>query len=163
MIDPAPPVVARIDALLARGSTPHRRLRHAPVHTSEEAAIARGESMEIGGKSLVMKVGPERFAVFALSAARRSHGSRIRKFLGVPRLRFATRDELMALTGLRPGCVPPFGPPVFENLSLYVDESIAHNQRIAFNPGDHRVSIIMAVDDYLELARPAAVFAFSRP
>lgn len=163
MTPPTPSVAARIDALLGAQAAPHRRMIHPPVRTSEEAAAARGEPIEIGGKSLVMKLGPERFAVFALSAARRIHGSRIRKHLRVPRLRFATRDELMQLTGLAPGCVPPFGPPVFDHLTLYVDQSIARNERIAFNPGDHTVSIIMAVDAYLAVACPASVFDFSRP
>lgn len=156
-------VLQRIEALLAEQAVPHRRLEHAAVFTSQEAADIRGEPIDIGGKALVMKLGDEEaFAVFVLSARLRTHGVAIRRHLGLRRLRFATREELLDLTGLTPGCVPPFGPPIFPHLPLYVDESIARNPRIAFNAGDHGVSVIMQVADYLPLAAPTAIFDFSR-
>lgn len=151
-------VLHRIEALLAH--TPHERLHHAPTHTSQEAAAIRGVPLAIGGKSLVMKVG-QSFAVFAISGARQLHGRRVQRHLKVSRLRFARREELHALTGLVPGCVPPFGRPIFD-LPLYVDASIAANERIAFTPGDHGASIIMPVPDYLQLADPTDIFDFGR-
>ena len=151
-------VLHRIEALL--GDTPHTRLIHAPTHTSQEAAAMRGVPLAIGGKSLVMKVG-QSFAVFAISGARQLHGRKIQRHLKASRLRFARPEELLALTGLEPGCVPPFGYPIFD-LPVYVDASIAANARIAFTPGDHGVSIIMAVSDYRRLANPTDIFDFSR-
>ncbi len=157
-------VLARIDALLGARAVAHTRRVHPPTFTSAQAAAARGADLRIGGKSLVMKLGERGdFAVFAVSAARRTDGRAIRRHLGLRRLRFATPEELMALTGLTPGCVPPFGDPVLPGLTLFVDESIAANDRIAFSPGDHGVSIELAVADYLALAQPAAIFGFSRP
>ncbi|MGK0358352.1 MAG: Ala-tRNA(Pro) deacylase [Bradymonadia bacterium] len=150
--------LARIEALL--GETPHTRLAHLPTHTSQEAAAIRGVPLAIGGKSLVMKVG-QSFAVFAVSGARQLHGRKIQRHLKVSRLRFARPEELLALTSLEPGCVPPFGHPIFD-LPLYVDASIAANARIAFTPGDHGASIIMAVSDYLQLAAPTDIFDFGR-
>lgn len=150
-------VLDRILALL--GEAPHRRLDHPPTFTSEEAAAARGLPQAIGGKSLVMKVGGA-FALFALSGARTLEGRRIQRHFRASRLRFATRDELFALTGLAPGCVPPFGRPIFD-LPLYLDAVSAAQPRIAFSPGDHRVSIVMDTADYLARARPAEIFDFS--
>jgi len=49
-------------------------------------------------------------------------------------LRFASREELLELTGLVPGSVPPFGRPILP-FPLYVDTGIAANDRIAFNAG----------------------------
>jgi prolyl-tRNA editing enzyme YbaK/EbsC (Cys-tRNA(Pro) deacylase) len=62
-------------------------------------------------------------------------------------LRFATPEELRALTGLVPGCVPPFGRPILD-LPLYVDESVLANDRIAFNAGLLTESFIMATADW---------------
>ena len=154
----AMPILHRIEALLT--GVPHQRIEHDPISSSEDAARLRGTPLAIGGKSLVMKVGGL-FAVFVISAARRSQGRLIRRHFGASRLRFATHEELLSLTGLTPGCVPPFGPPVFE-LPLYVEQSIIDNERIAFSAGSHTISMVMTVPDYLAIARPTAVFAFSQ-
>lgn len=77
-------------------------------------------------------------------------------------MRFATAEELLALTGLTPGCVPPFGHPIFD-IPLYVDRSIVDNDEIAFSAGLHTASIRMRTADYLRAAQPAATFSFSQP
>ena len=77
------------------------------------------------------------------------------------RARFAAREELMDLTGLVPGCVPPFGPPILEPANC-LDEAFLENDRIAFNAGSLTCSIVMPLEPYLELARPE-VFSFSKP
>lgn len=135
-----------------------RQLHHEPTRTSEESARARGESVTIGGKAILLKVGEE-FTLFVVSAARRIDSGKIRDYFGERRLRFATRDELMALTGLVPGSVPPFGRPILP-FDLYVDESILPNDRIAFNSGSLTDSVIMQTADYLNVAG-GKVFAFS--
>ena len=137
-----------------------RQLHHEPTRTSEESARARGESVTIGGKAILMKVGEE-FTLFVVSAARRIDSGKVRDFFGERRLRFATRDELMALTGLVPGSVPPFGRPILP-FDLYVDESVLANDRIAFNSGSLTDSVIMQTADYLSVAE-GKVFAFSAP
>ena len=85
----------------------------------------------------------------------------IRKHLGASRFRFATAEELLELTGVVPGCVPPFGRPILP-LDLYVDSSILENDRIAFNAGSLTDSMIMDRATWMEIARPADVFRFSR-
>ena len=82
--------------------------------------------------------------------------------LQISKLRFASREELAELTGLVPGCVPPFGRPILPFL-LYVDAAIRENDRIAFNAGSLTDSMILPMDDYLRLAQPEKVFAFSTP
>lgn len=120
-------------------------------------------SLAIGGKSLLFKIGkrPD-FRLLVLSAARRTDNRLIRKHFGVQKLRFARTEELLEHTGLRPGCVPPFGRPIFD-LPLYVDQELADKAEIAFTPADHRISVRMAMADYLAVAAPVDVFAFSRP
>lgn len=132
-------------------------VRHAPVRTSEQAAAARGEPLEIGGKALVIKVGEE-FALFVLSAAARLEARAVKRHLSARDLRFASPDELMTLTGLAPGSVPPFGRPVLP-LPLYADPSVFENRRIAFNAGSLENSIVMASSDYRDVAQPE-VFVF---
>jgi len=147
------------ERLRAVGAT-WSELEHPPTRTSEDAARERGEPLEIGGKALVMKV-DDAFHVFVVSAARRLRSGAIRRYFGARKLRFATAEELLELTGLAPGSVPPFGRPILP-LDLYADESIARNDRIAFNAGSLEHSIVLATADWRRAAEPVAVFDFSK-
>ncbi len=114
---------------------------HAPTHTSEESAAARGEPLEIGAKALVMKV-DDTYRVFVLPASLKVDSQAIKRHFAAKKLRFADRDELFSLTGLVPGCVPPFGRPVVE-LPLVADPRLLDNDRLAFNAGSLTDSIII--------------------
>ncbi len=152
-------VTARIRGLLDAAGVDYRYVEHGPTRTSEESAAARGEVLEVGGKSIVLRVG-DTFRVCVLSAARQINSNRVRRHFGESRARFATREELHDLTGLVPGCVPPFGQPVL-SLPNCLDEAFLENDRIAFNAGSLTCSIVMPIEPYLELARPE-VFSFSK-
>lgn len=158
--DPQQRTLRAIRDLLASRDIRLRELHHQPTYTSEQSAAARGESVEIGGKAIVMKV-DEAFHLFVLSAARSVDSAAIRKRLSARRSRFANPEELLQLTGLVPGSVPPFGRPILE-LDLYADEAMLENQRIAFNAGALTDSTIMGMQDYLRVAAPV-VFPFSKP
>ncbi len=121
-MNPGNPKLSLILELLDGEGISYRHISHEPTRTSEDSARARGEALETGGKALLLKAG-EGFFVFVLSAALRLDSQAVKKRLGVKSLRFATAEELMELTGLVPGSVPPFGEPVLP-FSLYVDESI---------------------------------------
>jgi len=149
----------RIRQWLTGGGAEFTELHHEPTPTSEDAARARGEPVRIGGKALVMKL-DDTFAVFVLSAALRADSRKIRRRFAARKARFATPEELKRLTGLVPGSVPPFGEPILP-FRLFVDTSIAANDRIAFNAGSLTDSIIMRTDDYLRIAA-GEVFDFSQ-
>lgn len=133
-------------------------IEHARVTTSEEAARARGCPLSMGAKSIVFKADGF-FRLFVTSAALALRSRKIRHHLGVRRTRFATPQELLELTGVEPGAVPPFGEPILP-LPLYVDPKLLENETIAFTPGVHTVSIFMKSTDYITAARPE-VFSFA--
>ncbi len=108
--------------------------------------------MEIGGKTLLLKADGS-FLLAAFSAARRLHSNTLRKALGVRRMRFATREELHEATGLVPGCVPPFGPPVLD-FPLYADPSLLEQPTVAFTPGLLACSLITPSAVWRDLAQP---------
>jgi Ala-tRNA(Pro) deacylase len=67
-------------------------------------------------------------------------------------LRFASNEEVMALTGLRPGSIPPFGS--LFGLNTYCDPALAGTESINFNAGNHSISISMSYADYLATESP---------
>ena len=135
-----------------------REVHHSPTRTSEESALARGEELRIGGKALLIKVDSD-FRLFVLSADRKLDSAAIRGHFQAKKTRFASPEELLQMTGLVPGSVPPFGAPILP-FPLYADPSVFENERIAFNAGSLTDSIIMGIDDYRRLARPE-VFSFA--
>lgn len=154
-----PAMFEKIKNLLQSHSIEFQEIHHGPTRTSEESARARGEDLSVGGKGLIVKV-DDTFRLFVLSASKRLDSSALKKHFHARDIRFATADELMALTGLAPGSVPPFGKPIID-MELYVDDSILRNERIAFNAGSLTDSIIMSVKDYRAVAQPS-VFNFAK-
>ena len=147
-----PTVEMAIRHALEQAGSPYRTVEHAPVDDARHAAALRGTPLAIGGKSLLMKAG-EDFILVATSSAGRIDSRRLRAHLGVRRLRFATRDELASLTGLVPGCVPPFGPPVLP-FPLHADRGLLSNAQIAFTPGVRIRSFVMTSADWARVATP---------
>lgn len=152
-------VLEAIRQFLTAEGIEYREVHHPPTRTSEESAQARGEPLRHGGKALLVKT-DDQFRLFVLPADMRLDSRQVRRELGVRKTRFATRDELLELTGLEPGSVPPFGRPILD-FELYVESAVTENERIAFNAGSLTDSIVLAVDDYLRVAAPARVMSFA--
>ena len=144
-------VFLRIEALLKSSGVPYTVLRHAPVFTSEEAAAVRGTPLASGAKALVVKAG-ERFVMLILPADRKLDSKQARANLGVKSVRFASKEEVLELTGLQPGSIPPFGS-LFQ-LPTISDPALADNPSINFNAGDHAISVQMAFADWMEVEKP---------
>ena len=125
--------------------------RHQPVFTSEEAAAVRGTPLASGAKALVCKGGDE-FVLFVMPADRKLASKAVRRARGWRKLRFATRDEVLELTGLAPGSIPPFGS--LFSLPTLCDGRLAENETINFNAGDHSVSVSMCYAEYVAVERP---------
>lgn len=151
---------ASLHRLLHSSGRPFDLIDHGHASTANEVAQVRGTPLAMGGKSLVFKL-QTGFAMFVLSGERRTDNRLLRKHLGIQRLRFARLDELKALTGLTPGCVPPFGRPLFD-LPLYVDSATAAQAEIAFSAGSHTQSIRMRTADWLAIAQPVDIYGFSK-
>ncbi len=92
-------VLNRIRARLAEAGVSYREIEHAPTRTSEESARARGEPLSAGAKALLLRVG-DTFRLFVLPAHRKLDSAAVKRYFGTKSLRFATSEELLALTGL---------------------------------------------------------------
>jgi Ala-tRNA(Pro) deacylase len=150
-------VFQRIEVLLTHHGIAFQVLRHEPVYTSEEAARVRGTPLASGAKALICK-GEESFVMFVVPADRKLDSHAIRKAKAWRKLRFATREEVMELTGLTPGSIPPFGS--LFGLRTLCDVRLGENELVNFNAGDHRVSVSMRYEDYVRVEQPEVdVFA----
>ena len=147
--EPGTLVTERLERWLRERGASFRVVDHAPVFTSEEAARVRGTPIEAGAKALVL-LAEDRPIHVVLPGHRRIDNARVRAIVGTRTLRFATPEELLALTGCVPGAVPPFGN--LFGLPVLVDEGLTAREDIAFNAGSNSRSIIMRCADFLRLS-----------
>ncbi len=144
-------VFQRVESLLTEHDVDFDVLRHEPVYTSQEAAAVRGTPLSSGAKALICKC-DGRMVMFILPADLKLSGKAVRRAKGWKKVRFANRDEVEEVTGLKPGSIPPFGS-LFD-LPTLCDDRLAENPRINFNAGDHSISVSMNWADFLRVERP---------
>lgn len=147
----SPSVFSRLRDWLTQRQVPHEILRHEPVYTSEEAARVRGTSLSSGAKALVCKVDAD-YVLIVLPADRKLEGKKFRRHVAAKSLRFATREEVLQLTTLQPGSIPPFGS--LFGLVTYCDRRLQQEPVINFNAGDHALSMQIPIVDYLRVENP---------
>ena len=144
-------IFEKIKKLLQKNNVDFIVKNHAPTLTSKDSARERGEPLKIGAKALLVK-GKNGFVLCVIPANRKLDTKKVKKVISSKKLRFATADELKELTGLVPGCVPPFGS-LFD-LEMIVDASLFEEEFMAFNAGDLTISIKMKTADYKRIIGP---------
>ena len=144
-------IFEKITELLAKHIIQYQVKEHLPTRTSEESAWHRGEPLKIGAKAMVMKTDTQ-FILAVLPADRKIDSARLKQALNTRNLRFATTEELLELTGLVPGAIPPFGS--LFNLPMIVDKALLEEEYMAFNAGSLEKSIKMKVKDYVDVVTP---------
>ena len=144
-------VTERLLALLVAEGADHAVLHHAPVRTSEEAASIRGTPLEQGAKALVFQA-DERTVLLVVQAHRRLETRAFKRAYGIKNLRMLPADDLLILTGLEPGAVPPFGSLL--GFQTYADEGLLRLPRLVFNAGNRGISVLLATADYVRVEQP---------
>jgi Ala-tRNA(Pro) deacylase len=144
-------VTERLVALLEENGADFRVMEHEPVTTSEEASRIRGTPLEQGAKALVYRA-DGRAVLLVLPANRRVDTRAFKNALQVKDLKMISPEELLELTGLQVGAVPPFGNLI--GLTTYADERLFEQPRLSFNAGSRSVSVILATPDYDRLVNP---------
>lgn len=144
-------VFERLKRALSAAGVVFTHTHHRPVYTSAEAAEVRGVALHSGAKALIVK-GDDGFVMAVLPADLALNSGGFRKLIGSKRLRFAAKDEVLEITGLTPGSIPPFGS-LFD-LSTICDEGLAESEHINFNAGSHTESIQMSYADYAAFENP---------
>jgi len=153
-------VLSSIRKILQDAGITFRELQHEATLTSADSAKARGEELKVGAKALLLRI-DDGFGVFVLPADRLLDSASVKRYFKAKRIRFATADELLQLTGLVPGSLPPFGHPILP-FEIFADSTMgAGNENVAFNAGSLTDSIIMTAADWQAVAKPRR-FSFAK-
>lgn len=140
--------------LLKINNISYKETEHEPVYTSKQAAKVRGESESKGAKSLLLKSEND-FILIVLSGNRKLDSQKLKKLLGIKKLRFAIPEEVKEKMGCEVGACYPFGNII--DLPTYVDDSLSKNDIIVFNPGLHTHSIELRWQDFSSMVKPKIV------
>jgi Cys-tRNA(Pro)/Cys-tRNA(Cys) deacylase len=105
------PVTPALLELQARSIT-HRIFQHTgPVESLEQAARERGQRPEQVVRSLVFRRSDHDFVMVLMPGPGQVPWKALRRHFNTSRLTMASEEELLAVTGCRPGTVNPFGLP----------------------------------------------------
>lgn len=130
---------------------PETEYEHEPVFTSKDAARVRGTDIHQGAKALVTQADKD-FILFVLPADLEADLEGLQSELGVKKLVMASKESVVAKTGLEVGSIPPIGSLI--GLKTYVDSRLSDNGEIAFNAGRHDRSIKVKYRDHIQVEKP---------
>jgi Cys-tRNA(Pro) deacylase len=149
------PALAALDG----AGLPYRIIRHGPVSSLAEAALARGVPPADVVKTLVVRRGADDFLFVLVPGDRTISWPKLRALLGVSRLSLPGADVAQAATGYERGTITPFGSSA--PWPVIADERISGRQ-ITLGAGQHGVAVAVDADETLR-ALAAVVADISEP
>jgi Cys-tRNA(Pro)/Cys-tRNA(Cys) deacylase len=139
---------------LEKLNIPHQVFRHEkPILSFEQAAAERNQRPEQIVRSILFQVRPEEFVMILVAGREQVDWKKLRQFVGRSRLRMATEEEVLDITGYRVGTVSPFGlknqarPEFDRRVKVLIDESVLREEEISLGSGVRQMAIIMKSAD----------------
>jgi|SRR5687767_10383714 Cys-tRNA(Pro)/Cys-tRNA(Cys) deacylase len=125
---------------------PHRVFKHeAPVDSFEQAASDRNQRPEQIVRSILFQVRPEEFVMVLMAGREQVDWKSLRKLVGRSRMRMATENEVLEVTGYQVGTVSPFG--MRKQVKVLIDASIFKEEEISIGSGVRNTAIILRSAD----------------
>lgn len=125
---------------------PHRVFRHEkPVTSFEEAASARNQRPEQVVRSILFQVRPGEFVMVLMAGRDQVDWRKLRQLVKRSRVRMATEEEVLEVTGYRIGTVSPFG--VRNQVRVLLDASVLREEEVSLGSGVRNVAIVMKSED----------------
>ena len=147
-------VEKKIKQILASRRIEFEEIEHEAVYTSHKAARVIGlETEEAGVKSLVFKTREGGFILVLNPGNKKVDTRQISQMEDTKSIYFASPEEVLKVTGIPIGSVPPFGHKT--GLRTYLNEVLLDCEYLYFNPGSHTRTIKLKSEDLLRvLDRP---------
>lgn len=131
---------------LEKINIPHRVFRHETSVTSfEQAAADRNQRPEQIVRSILFQVRPAEFLMVLVAGPDQIDWRKLRQLVKRSRVRMATEEEVLEVTGYRIGTVSPFG--LKNPIKIVIDSSVLKEEEISIGSGVRSVAIIMKSAD----------------
>jgi Cys-tRNA(Pro) deacylase len=141
---------------------PHQVFRHeTPVLSFEQAASDRNQRPEQIVRSILFQIRPEEFLMVLVAGREQVDWKKLRQHVGRSRVRMATEEEVLDVTGYRIGTVSPFG--LKNPVKILIDASVLQQEEISVGSGVRNMAIIMKSAGLREALRDAEIVSLTEP
>lgn len=153
--------VRKVKEFLDASKVKYVSIQHSVAYTAQEiAASAHLPGKEVAKTVMVKLDGKMSMAVIPASYS--VDFDLMKKASGAKTVKLATEDEFKDLFAeCDIGAMPPFGN--LYDMDVYVGESLAEDDIIAFNAGSHTELIQLAFADFKKLVKPKIAKISTRP
>ncbi|HEX9387609.1 MAG TPA: YbaK/EbsC family protein [Anaerolineales bacterium] len=131
---------------LEKLNIPHRIFKHeTPVTSFEQAAVDRNQRPEQIVRSILFQIRSEEFLMVLVAGPAQVDWKKLRQLVKRSRVRMATEEEVLDVTGYRVGTVSPFG--LKNQVKILIDASVLKEDEISIGSGVRNMAIIMKSRD----------------
>jgi Ala-tRNA(Pro) deacylase len=145
----------RLEQYLREREITYEMHHHPLAYTAQKVAA----SEHVPGKELaktVIVIIDDRSVMVIVPASRNIQVSRLANALGASQARLAEEKEFESLfADCEVGAMPPFGN--LYGIDVYVDQTVAEDERIVFRAGTHTDTVHMKYADFARLVNPIVV------
>jgi Cys-tRNA(Pro)/Cys-tRNA(Cys) deacylase len=135
---------------------PHQVFKHeTPVTSFEQAAADRNQRPEQIVRSILFQIRPEEFLMVLVAGPAQVDWKKLRQLVKRSRVRMATEEEVLKVTGYRIGTVSPFG--LQQQIKVLIDVSVLKEEEISIGSGVRNMAIIMKSADLRQALRESEV------
>jgi Ala-tRNA(Pro) deacylase len=147
--------VKKLKEFLDQNNIKYVTIIHSPAYTAQEIAALTHTPGKAMAKTVMIKIDGE-IAMAVLPASFKVNLLLLQELTGSQQVDLATEHEFLNLfPGCELGAMPPFGN-LYE-IRVFVAESLAESNEIAFNAGSHSELIKMDYKDFERLVRPTVL------
>lgn len=137
-----PPASLALDAL----GIEHRLFLHeGPVTSFEQAASERGQRPAQIVRSILFQIRPDKFLMVLMAGPAQVDWKKLRELVKRSRVRMATEEEVLEVTGYRVGTVSPFG--MKNQARVLIDASVLKEEEVSVGSGVRNMAIILKSAD----------------
>ena len=131
---------------LEKLNLPHRVFKHEkPLLSFEQVAAERDQLPEQIVRSILFQIRPGEFVMVLVAGPEQVDWKKLRQLVGRSRIRMATEEEVLEVTGYRVGTVSPFG--LKNQVRVLIDESVLRQEEVSLGSGMRQMAIIMKSAD----------------
>jgi Cys-tRNA(Pro) deacylase len=144
---------------LGKLNIPHQVFVHeSPVNSLEQAAADRNQRPEQVVRSILFQIRPEEFLMVLMAGPAQIDWKKLRQYVKRSRVRMATEEEVLEVTGYRIGTVSPFG--LKNAVKVLIDASVLKEEEISLGSGVRGTAIIMKSADLRQALAEAEIVSF---
>ena len=127
---------------LEKLNIPYQVFKHEiPVTSFEQAASDRNQRPGQVVRSILFQIRPEEFLMVLVAGREQVDWKKLRQYVGRSRVRMATEEEVLTVTGYRIGTVSPFG--LKNEVRVLIDASVLKEEEISIGSGVRNMAIVM--------------------